>query len=90
MARVDEQHSASAADPWLELVLGLISVAKRLDDFVAPDGVEPTLDQESVYLLLGAVSLRRKLAQRLDELAPVESTTTAAPEPGTHPSGLLR
>jgi hypothetical protein len=80
----------SARDEFTErnvplcLLLGLVSLGRRLDGVVAkrgPGGEEHAGEHPLVYLILGLVSLRTKLAAELDPLLSAHRRRVAAPAP---------
>jgi len=93
MARLEELRAEfSDHDPVLHLLLGLVSLSRRLEPLLpAPPSGAPAqapsplaeADERRVLLLLGLVSVRRTLMNTLEPLrAGAEaSARTEAPEP---------
>ena len=95
---LDEQvQRAELGDPWVACLLGLVSLIGKLGDPVLSGSPDPTgnprfdrRDPTAVHLLLGVVSLQRRLLQGLDELAPALSASDPEKPVAERRGSLLR
>lgn len=86
-------------DTFLPLLLGVVSLARRLDDVletvpVKVEGGEPerslaSEDQATVYLLLGLIALRNDLGSHL-AASPAGTGESSATESGSEVRGSLQ
>lgn len=103
MALLEEMRGGFAEhDVFLHLLLGLLSVSRRLEPVVprepvrGPEGTAPGLTEEEerrVLLLLGLVSVRRTLLGTLEPLrssGPPGEDTSGPGVPPPSPRELLR
>jgi hypothetical protein len=71
------------------LLLGLVSLGRRLDGLLAKRGApwqerqEPAGEHPLVFLILGLVSLRTKLAAELDPLLSTRRPRVVSPAPAS-------